>query len=388
MDWSQSQQTMIRSHPYCALNTHTNKQKEDRIAMSSLYKRADSQYYWWTTWYKGRKVYKSTKMKQKHLARKVQQHWDLNLVLGNLEFLGFSTLSPATVTEFCRHYLNFLTKRKSENTVAIAKGVLKKLQEHLDSQGVRRLDEITVKVLNGYIDWLDCTPKTKKNHMGVVSLMLDQAIREDVIRENVAKLVTLPEIKKKVKHRLLESIDLKIIHKGAGSWLRYYSFLYHTGLRAGDVAMLTYGNLDRAKRSIVSFVRKSRQIHELPLAQVLLDQLPTGRSKDEPLFPELYADTERKLNDNLMNPRKFMQALLNAAERPKATLHSFRVTFNNTLRDMGLSIEDRQILLAHSSSETTKIYTHPNFDLASKFVNRIPDYAFCQTGLTENVTKT
>ncbi len=55
---------------------------------------------------------------------------------------------------------------------------------------------------------------------------------------------------------------------------------------------------------------------------------------------------------------------------------------------MGLSIEDRQILLAHSSSETTKIYTHPNFDLASKFVNRIPDYAFCQTGLTENVTKT
>jgi len=102
---------------------------------------------------------------------------------------------------------------------------LKKLQEHLDSQGVRRLDEITVKVLNGYIDWLDCAPKTKKNHMGVVSLMLDQAIREDVIRENVAKLVTLPEIKKKVKHRLLESIDLKIIHKGAGSWLRYYSFL-------------------------------------------------------------------------------------------------------------------------------------------------------------------
>ncbi|MDP7059795.1 MAG: tyrosine-type recombinase/integrase [Candidatus Marinimicrobia bacterium] len=63
------------------------------------------------------------------------------------------------------------------------------------------------------------------------------------------------------------------------------------------------------------------------------------------------------------------------ANRPKATLHSFRVTFNNQLRDMGLSIEDRQALLAHSSSETTKIYTHPNFDLALKFVNRLPDFA-------------
>ncbi len=59
------------------------------------------------------------------------------------------------------------------------------------------------------------------------------------------------------------------------------------------------------------------------------------------------------------------------AGRPKATLHSFRATFNNTLRDLGLSIEDRQVLLAHSASETTKIYTHPNFDLAARFVNRI-----------------
>ena len=75
-----------------------------------------------------------------------------------------------------------------------------------------------------------------------------------------------------------------------------------------------------------------------------------------------------------------MQMLLKLNDRPKATLQSFRVTFNNILRDLGLSIQDRQILLAHSSSETTKIYTHPNFDLAAKFVNLIPDY--------QNVTKT
>ncbi len=71
------------------------------------------------------------------------------------------------------------------------------------------------------------------------------------------------------------------------------------------------------------------------------------------------------MNDNLLAPRKYMQVLLEAGGRPKATLHSFRATFNNTLRDLGLSIEDRQILLSHSSSETTKIYTHPNFDLAA-----------------------
>ncbi len=139
--------------------------------------------------------------------------------------------------------------------------------------------------------------------------------------------------------------------------------------------MLTHGNIDRKRKALVSFVRKSRRIHEFPLAKALLNLVPDGKAKDKPLFPKLYTKNERKLNDNLAEPRKYMQALLEAAGRPKATLHSFRAKFNNTLRDLGLPIEDRQILLAHSASETTKIYTHPNFDLAAKYVNRIPDPA-------------
>ena len=92
-----------------------------------------------------------------------------------------------------------------------------------------------------------------------------------------------------------------------------------------------------------------------------------------PLFPTLYSESERKLNDNLTKPRKYMQKLLEIAGRPKATLHSFHHTFNNTLRDLGLGIEDRQILLAHSSSQMTKVYTHPNFELAWEYVNRMPN---------------
>ena len=94
--------------------------------------------------------------------------------------------------------------------------------------------------------------------------------------------------------------------------------------------------------------------------------------KDTPLFPMLYSASDRTLSDNLAKPRKYMQALLQAEDRPKATLHSFRPTFNNTLRDLGLSIDDRWILLAHSISETTKIYTHPNLEVAKKWVDKMP----------------
>ena len=342
--------------------------------MSTLYKRARSPYYWWTAYYRGRKLYKSTGLTQKHLAKKVQNQWDLNIALGDFNFLGRMGYSSMNAAEYIRQYLHFIEERKSSNTLLITKGVLSKFQVFLEKLKIKLLEEISVTVLDEYINWLKCAPKTKKNHIGIISLMLEQAIKEDVIQTNNAKRVTLPRILKKQRHRLLEPIDLEIIFRNAGGWHLYYSLLNLTGLRAGDVAMLCYNNIDYKKRAIVSFIRKSRRIHELPLAESLIRQLSSHKIDSTPLFPNIHSESERKLNDNLLKPRSYLQTLLEANGRPKATLHSFRVTFNNTLRDMGLSIEDRQILLTHSSSETTKIYTHPNFELAAEYVNKLPVY--------------
>ena len=69
-----------------------------------------------------------------------------------------------------------------------------------------------------------------------------------------------------------------------------------------------------------------------------------------------------------------MQSLLKAHNRPHADLHSFRHTFNQSLLELGMEIEDRQKLLAHASTTTAKIYTHPNFELAMQYVNQVPEY--------------
>ena len=171
-----------------------------------------------------------------------------------------------------------------------------------------------------------------------------------------------------------EKIDLDIIFEGAGSFRLFYEFLYYTGLRAGDVARLTYGNIDFNRRSITSLINKPNRFHEFPLAVSLIDKLIPGK-KSEPLFPTLFAKTKKKMDGKLRGPREYMQALLRVKGRPKATLHSFRTTFNNTLRDLGLRMDDRQSLMAHSSSETTKIYTHPNFDLAKDWIDKMPRFS-------------
>lgn len=342
--------------------------------MSSVYKRKNSRYYWWSAFYKGRKLKKSTKMTQKHLAQKVRQHWDLKLMLDDLTFLGMSNMPPIEVNRYICDYLKFVERRKYQNTFDVTRGVLRKFEEYLKSVKVKLIDEISIKTIDDYIDWLICKPKTKKNHIGVISIMLEKAVKEELIKSNPTKHATLPVIVSK-PHRPLEPIDLEIVFEGAGKWFLYYSFLYYTGLRAGDVAILKYGNIDWSKGAIVSLVRKSRRIHEFPLAENLLKQIPRNIDGEMSIFPDLYSENDKQLNSRLAKPRKHLQMLLRLNDRKKADLHSFRATYNNSLRDLGLSIEDRQILLAHSSSETTKIYTHPNYELAKKYVDLIKDYS-------------
>ena len=133
-------------------------------------------------------------------------------------------------------------------------------------------------------------------------------------------------------------------------------------------------NIDFEKKAIVSLIRKSRRIHELPIADILIGLLNKDQTPETPLFPKLYADNDKLLNWRLKAPRTHMQSMLKLNGRPHATLHSFRHTFNHELAKLGLSIEDRQILMTHASSETTKIYTHPNFELAKRYVNSIPTF--------------
>jgi len=344
------------------------------MKMSILYKRKKSPYYWWSTSFKGKLFRKSTKMRQQKLAKIIQSEWDMKLVIGDVSFLGIDNKyvpKNRSLDKMIKSFLN-LRLRISDNAYNTARAVLTKLKQFLLEENITSIKDITLSVLNQFIDWLDCAAKTKKNYIGVISIFLDQAVKEGVIKSNQSRNVTLPKIKKQNLHRLLESEDLKIIFNNSGKWDVYYNFLYHTGLRAGDVAMLKMENIDLKGKAINSLIRKSRRIHKFPLSDKLIELIDTTMESGQPIFPLLYATSERKLNDNLAKPRKYMQRQLKNNGRKRATLHSFRTTYNNILRDMGVPIEDRQILLAHSSSETTKVYTHPNFKLAKKYINQIP----------------
>jgi len=342
--------------------------------MSALYKQKKSPYWWWKERYNGRTFYKSTKMTNKSLAKKITQQWNMNLMLGDLSFLGLSSNSNQEIQSYINDYMLFLSNRvNSIKSLKTAQSHLNKFSDAMRQTRVNLLGEISVKDIDQYLDSLKISAKTKKNHLQSISSMMNQAIKEGILKSNPCKLATLPEIVKNGDvHRLLKSIDLEIIFESEGEYKKYFLFLYHTGLRANDVACLKYGDIDFKKKSVVRLIRKSKRVHEFPIADVLINNLDKGRNSDEPIFPSLFNDSEQ--NDKLSKPRKYMQTLLKAKERPHADLHSFRHTFNQSLFELGMDVEDRQKLLAHASTSATKIYTHPNFDLAMQYVNQVPKY--------------
>lgn len=309
-------------------------------------------------------------MTSRGLALKISHKWDYSLLIGDIDFINLDNRIGNELARYKDQYLSIIQDTKSRNTYVTSKGILHKFVTYLDKNGISMIDEIKSSHISNYLAAQNISGKTKRNHLGIISRMLQQATFDEHIQINPALHVIKPKmIKNKDLHRLLAIEDLEIIFHNAGLWHNFFAFLYYTGLRASDVAMMKYEYIDRKDESITCNVHKSRKIYKFPLNKVLLDLIPVGTG---PIFPSLYCKNEVTRNGMLSKPRKYLQRILKENGREKATLHSFRHAFNNTLRDMGLSIEDRQVLLAHAASETTKIYTHGNFELARKWVNKMP----------------
>ena len=266
--------------------------------MSALYKQKRSPYWWWSERYEGRRFAKSTKMTNKSLAKKLQQQWDFNIMTGDFSFIGLNSDSGYYLEKYKDEYLRYFSRRNRSHAMKVAKGVLNNFIRYTNKKQMKYIKDVKVKTINGYIDSLNRAHKTKKNHLQVLTSMFNQAIKDEIIKDNPCVLATLPKITneeikaKRKRHRPLEPLDLEIIFKSSGIWYMYYAFLYHTGLRAGDIALLKYENIDFKKKAIVSLIRKSRRIHEFPIADVLLDMLDKRNEKNSPLLPTLNSNSE------------------------------------------------------------------------------------------------
>jgi integrase len=239
----------------------------------------------------------------------------------------------------------------------------------------------------------------------VVRMILNAALEEKLVSENVARKVgklnpkavrgntsdpkrrpfTLPELQK-----LLGVCDPE--------WRSLILFGFYTGARLGDLAALTWSNLDLQRNEVTYTSRKTNRTVIVPLSNTLraqIDILEAGDDPKQPLHPRAFATLQNEGRTGSLS-RQFGDLLASAGliaprteEKPKShkarkqgrsarrtmseiSFHALRHTAVSLLKSAGVGDAVAQDLAGHDSAEMSRLYTHIDDGAKRDAVNRLP----------------
>lgn len=146
----------------------------------------------------------------------------------------------------------------------------------------------------------------------------------------------------------------RVIHDGRDRAL--FALIYHYGLRVGEVALLTWGDVDFGRSRIVVKRLKGGAWSERPLfslttALLLALRGPEVCSPESPVFPGRRGPLrKRQIQERFVRYRRL------AGLPGHFTCHGLRHSIATHLLDAGVSLEFVQDHLGHQSIRSTSIY--------------------------------
>lgn len=216
--------------------------------------------------------------------------------------------------------------------------------------------------------------KTQNAYLSVLSLIFAYAVREGIIKYNVAENAKLPSGLKREHRRPPTDEEIKRIDKSAnidGGLLAQF-FLY-TGLRRGEAVALTWGDIDFKEKTItvnksthwesntpvVDTPKTTAGIRKCILPDLLIAPLKKLKRKRKANKNDIvFCDADGKMFTN----KRFASCWKNyqkAAGLQGVTPHMLRHGYATMLEKAGVSKFDAQHLLGHANYATTAdVYTH------------------------------
>jgi integrase len=190
---------------------------------------------------------------------------------------------------------------------------------------------------------------------------------------------SLPELKK-----ILDACD--------DEWRGMVLLGLYTGQRLGDLAGLTWGNVDLEKGAVAFTTKKTDRPMEIPLAEPLLKYLidrPSADTPDAPVLPGIHAALASGGSGTLS--RQFSEILARAGliekkahrstgkgrgarrESGGLSFHCLRHTATSLLKNAGVSDVVAREIIGHDSESISRIYTHIEAGTLRKAVATLPD---------------
>jgi integrase len=380
--------------------------------MASIHKdpRGKSPYYY-AAFYgmDGRRKFKSTKTAERKKAMRLAVEWGAaaekaragKLYAAQARRVLAEILTEATgdaLTEFsvAEWFKQFLAEKKGSATTATMaryKQVLDDFEKAIGAKSKGPLAAVTVGDLVAYRDKLReegrSASTVNQTVRKILAVPFSAALRLGYITVNPCAGVAPIKDREETRGRGREAFTGKevvaLLKAAEGTdWEGMTLLAATTGLRLGDAAQITWGNLDLTAGLLTVETRKTATVVRIPLHadfRQWLKKRTRGIGK-APIFPDLH---KLKISGRNGLSAGFKAVMDKAKIRSKAFalsgagrtfyskgFHSLRHTFVSDLANAGVAMELRQKLAGHADEKVHACYTHHQIETLRAAVEKLP----------------
>jgi integrase len=375
--------------------------------MASTLRRPRSKY--WHAFFRdssGRAFCRSTKFTTRKEAQKVADLWEITAqkkksaqqiksVFNNLFSEAYGESMPvASLRKFVGIWLEQKKPETSPATYLSYQKTVETFLEALPEKAEKDLSEVTradiIKFRNDLSRHISAN--TVNRYIKILRMVFKAAHRDGYVLENPAEFV---EILKNGKQgnggrRPFTIPEIQSVLSVADSeWQSLIKFGLYTGQRLGDLALLTWDNVDLGRNEIRLVTRKTDKSITIPISSPLQAHIMSlgdsldGRPGTTPLHRRAF-ETVQKQGRAVSLSHQFADLLAQAglrtkkdhhghgigrnAKRAKSNLsfHSLRHTAVSLLKDAGVPQAVVQELIGHDSEAMSQLYTHVGVEALRK----------------------
>jgi integrase len=274
-----------------------------------------------------------------------------------------------------RGFVNWLGPRADQQIALIDR------QDILDFRAAE-LERVSPRSVNYSIKFVRMVFKTAKEDGKYQDENPASGVKVARLREgNNRRGFTIPEIK-------------RVLAIANDEWRSLIYFGLYTGQRLGDLARLTWQNVDLDRDEIRFVSRKTGRTMIIPIATPLraeIETLPAGDDPHQPLHPRSFASIERSGGVNTLS-RQFRELLADAGlatlkahrtteaapgrdgprELSQISFHSLRHTATSLMKDAGVNASVVMDIIGHESEAISAHYTHIDEDTKRRAIALLP----------------
>lgn len=373
--------------------------------MAWIYRRGGK--YWVGYRHNGKQVRRSTGTNDRQAAEReleaVKMMFSAN-AHGNLTEELFRLLTGkqrarVTLRAALRDWLLEAEGSASAATVDKYRLVARELEAFFNATDAKPLiADIDTEVLRGYLADIRqrVSPQTTNKRLAFLVTFFNREVRNGRIQSNPATAIKQLKERGEPNRRAftMEEIGLMLRKAPDPFWRYMITGGYLTGLRLGDLACLTWGNVDLAENVIRHRAAKTGRLVTIPMARRFRELVDARRAEADDIAPDVHLwpkQAQAYLNGGSgMLSTQFSRLILSpsglVSTRPKQrqgdgntrqgselSFHSLRHSFVSLLKLTGGSSVIAKELAGHSSDAVSRLYTHLPIEALAEAVNNLPE---------------